>query len=71
MKIVVISDTHGNLSRLDEVLKKEGNVDMILHRSEECLATREAHTLQLEKIHKEDTAQQQQKKMPLANISGQ
>ena len=36
MKIVVISDTHGNLSRLDEVLKKEGEVDMILHCGDIC-----------------------------------
>ena len=36
MKIVVISDTHGNLSRLADVLDKEGNVDMILHCGDIC-----------------------------------
>ncbi len=36
MKIVVISDTHGNLSRLSEVMSKEGSVDMLLHCGDIC-----------------------------------
>lgn len=36
MKIVVISDTHGNLSRLDEVMAKEGDIDMFLHCGDIC-----------------------------------
>ena len=36
MKIVVISDTHGNLSRLSEVFDKEGRVDMLLHCGDIC-----------------------------------
>ena len=36
MKIVVISDTHGNLSRLSEVFDKEGSVDMLLHCGDIC-----------------------------------
>ncbi len=36
MKIVVISDTHGNLSRLADILNKEGDVDMILHCGDIC-----------------------------------
>ncbi len=36
MKIIVISDTHGNLSRLSDVLAKEGDADMILHCGDIC-----------------------------------
>ncbi|MEG0919543.1 MAG: metallophosphoesterase [Anaerovoracaceae bacterium] len=31
MKILVVSDTHGNLSRFYEVFKKEKNIDMVIH----------------------------------------
>jgi putative phosphoesterase len=31
MKILIVSDTHGRHSNLDEVLEREGNIDMFLH----------------------------------------
>lgn len=31
MKILIVSDTHGNHRNLDEVLEREGQIDMFLH----------------------------------------
>ena len=31
MKVLIVSDTHGRHSNLDEVLEREGNIDMLLH----------------------------------------
>ena len=31
MKILIISDSHGKRERLDKVLEKAGNVDMLIH----------------------------------------
>lgn len=40
MKILIVSDTHGRHSNLDEVLEREGAIDMLLHlgdiEGEEC-----------------------------------
>lgn len=36
MRILVISDTHGNLTNVREVLRKEGSFDMILHMGDVC-----------------------------------
>lgn len=31
MKILIVSDTHGRHGNLDEVLKREGKIDMLIH----------------------------------------
>lgn len=31
MKILIVSDTHGNHRNLDEVIEREGHIDMFLH----------------------------------------
>ena len=31
MKILIVSDTHGRHGNLDEVLEREGNIDVLLH----------------------------------------
>lgn len=31
MKILIVSDTHGRHGNLDEILEREGNIDMLLH----------------------------------------
>ncbi len=31
MRILIVSDTHGRHSNLDEVLEREKNIDMLLH----------------------------------------
>ena len=31
MKILIVSDTHGRHGNLDEVLEREGKIDMLLH----------------------------------------
>ena len=31
MKILIVSDTHGRLANLEEVLEREGKIDMLLH----------------------------------------
>lgn len=31
MKVLIVSDTHGRHANLEEVLEREGNVDMLLH----------------------------------------
>ena len=40
MKILIVSDTHGRHSNLEEVLEREGSIDMLLHlgdiEGEEC-----------------------------------
>ncbi|MCR5249495.1 MAG: YfcE family phosphodiesterase [Lachnospiraceae bacterium] len=36
MKIIVISDTHGHIETLDDVLEKEGMPDLLLHCGDIC-----------------------------------
>ena len=31
MKILIVSDTHGRHRNLDEVLEREGKIDMLIH----------------------------------------
>ncbi len=36
MKILIVSDTHGNLKNFNEILKQESPVDMIMHLGDIC-----------------------------------
>ncbi len=40
MKILVISDTHGDIRRLKQVLEAEGPVDQVLHCGDVCMEMR-------------------------------